>query len=141
MGALTLTGDYRRPPLEPGLPGVIHWMDTDAYANTPSPDSALGIACADRLGRLLELEGQGTIAAVILEPLIQGAAGMVMHDEEFVRAVREACDQHTIPMIADEVMTGFGRPGALFACDRAGVAPDLLCLAKGLTGGAFNEIV
>jgi adenosylmethionine-8-amino-7-oxononanoate aminotransferase len=74
-------------------------------------------------------------AGVIIEPLVQGAGGMRMHSAAFVAAVRELCDRHGIPMIADEVMTGFGRTGKLFACDHAGVRPDLLCLAKGLTGG------
>jgi adenosylmethionine-8-amino-7-oxononanoate aminotransferase len=76
-------------------------------------------------------------AGVILEPLVQGAAGMVMHDAALVRAVRAACDAHGVPMIADEVMTGFGRTGALFACAKAGVTPDLMCLSKGLTGGTM----
>jgi adenosylmethionine-8-amino-7-oxononanoate aminotransferase len=76
-------------------------------------------------------------AGVILEPLVQAAAGMRMHTEDFLRAVRRACDRAGVPLIADEVFTGFGRTGALFACARAGVAPDLLCLAKGLTGGTF----
>ena len=79
----------------------------------------------------------GAAAGVILEPLVQGAAGMVMHDVELVRAVRAACDRHGVPMIADEVMVGFGRTGSLFACRKAGVSPDLLCLAKGLSGGVF----
>jgi adenosylmethionine-8-amino-7-oxononanoate aminotransferase len=84
------------------------------------------------------LESLGERAAgVILEPLVQAAAGMRMHTEEFLRAVRRACDRAGVPLIADEVFTGFGRTGALFACARAGVAPDLLCLAKGLTGGTF----
>ncbi|MBI5434996.1 MAG: adenosylmethionine--8-amino-7-oxononanoate transaminase [Planctomycetes bacterium] len=74
-------------------------------------------------------------AGVIVEPLVQGAAGMRMHSHEFLRGVRAACDVARVPLIADEVMTGFGRTGALFACERAGVAPDLMCLAKGLTGG------
>lgn len=74
---------------------------------------------------------------VILEPLLQGAAGMRMHTPEFLQAARAACDQHGVPLIADEVLTGFGRTGSLFACDRAGISPDLMCLAKGLTSGLF----
>ena len=76
-------------------------------------------------------------AGVILEPLVQGAAGMRMHDADLLRAVRATCDARGLPLVADEVMTGFGRTGARFACERAGVAPDLMCLAKGLTGGMF----
>jgi len=74
-------------------------------------------------------------AGVVLEPLVQGAAGMVMHPAELVRTARRLCDERGLMLVADEVMTGFGRTGALFACDLAGVAPDALCLAKGLTGG------
>lgn len=74
-------------------------------------------------------------AGLILEPLVQGAGGMRMHSEDFVRLARTVTRERGLPLIADEVMTGFGRTGALFACERAGVSPDLLCLAKGLTGG------
>ena len=73
--------------------------------------------------------------AVILEPLVQGAAGMRMHPPAFLRAAREACDRAGLPLILDEVMTGFGRTGSLFAFHQAGIAPDLVCLSKGLTGG------
>jgi adenosylmethionine-8-amino-7-oxononanoate aminotransferase len=76
-------------------------------------------------------------AGVILEPLIQGAAGMLMQTTAFLQEVRSLCDRYGVPMIADEVMTGFGRTGSLFACEKAGITPDLLCLAKGLTGGSF----
>ncbi len=76
-------------------------------------------------------------AGVVIEPLVQGAGGMRMHGPELLRAVRAACDDHAVPLIADEVMVGFGRTGALFACGLAGISPDLLCLAKGLSGGAF----
>lgn len=74
-------------------------------------------------------------AGVLLEPLLQGAAGMVMQPPAFLREVRAACDAAGVPLIADEVLTGFGRTGRLFACEHAGIAPDILCLAKGLTGG------
>jgi len=76
-------------------------------------------------------------AGVILEPRLQGAAGMKIHDASVVRATRAACDERGLFLIADEVMTGFGRTGALFSCLACGVTPDLLCLAKGLTGGMY----
>jgi adenosylmethionine---8-amino-7-oxononanoate aminotransferase len=75
------------------------------------------------------------IAAVIVEPLVQGAAGMLVHPPGYLRAVRELCDRFGLLLICDEVATGFGRTGTMFACEREDVAPDLLCLGKGLTGG------
>jgi adenosylmethionine-8-amino-7-oxononanoate aminotransferase len=75
------------------------------------------------------------IAAVIVEPLVQGAAGMLVHPPGYLRAVRELCDRHGVLMICDEVATGFGRTGTMFACEQERVEPDFLCLAKGLTGG------
>jgi adenosylmethionine---8-amino-7-oxononanoate aminotransferase len=75
------------------------------------------------------------IAAVIVEPLVQGAAGMLVHPPGYLRAVRELCDRFGVLLICDEVATGFGRTGTMFACEQERVAPDLLCLAKGLTGG------
>ncbi|MGH2980995.1 MAG: adenosylmethionine--8-amino-7-oxononanoate transaminase, partial [Solirubrobacterales bacterium] len=75
------------------------------------------------------------IAAVVVEPLVQGAAGMLVHPPGYLRAVRELCDRHGVLMICDEVATGFGRTGTMFACEQERVEPDFLCLAKGLTGG------
>ena len=80
-------------------------------------------------------EHEGEVAAVIMEPLVQGAAGMLVHPEGYLRDVRELCDRHGVLLILDEVATGFGRTGRMFACEHEDVAPDLLCLAKGITGG------
>ena len=80
-------------------------------------------------------EHEEEIAAVIVEPLIQGAAGILVQPPGYLRAVRELCDRFGVLLIADEVATGFGRTGTMFACEQEGVAPDFLCLAKGLTGG------
>jgi len=88
------------------------------------------------LGHLLDELGDQA-AGLILEPMIQGAAGMRMHPASFLQAARTLTRQRHLPLIADEVMTGFGRTGRLFACNHADVSPDLLCLAKGLTGGTF----
>jgi adenosylmethionine---8-amino-7-oxononanoate aminotransferase len=86
------------------------------------------------MGRLLA-EHDGEVAAVIMEPLVQGAAGMLVHPPGYLRAVRDLCDRHGVLLILDEVATGFGRTGRMLACEHEGVAPDLLCLAKGITGG------
>ena len=75
------------------------------------------------------------LAAVVFEPLVQGAAGMHVHPPETLAAVAEACRSNDVLLIADEVATGFGRTGTLFACEQAGIRPDLLCLGKGITGG------
>ena len=76
-------------------------------------------------------------AALIVEPLMLGAGGMLIYCPEVLREMNAICERHGTLFIADEVMTGFGRTGTLFACEQAGIAPDILCLAKGLTGGAL----
>jgi len=89
---------------------------------------------ADHLDQLLTDHGQ-RIAAVIVEPPAPGAAGMLMQPPGYLRRVRELCDEHGVLLICDEVATGFGRTGRMFACDHEQVTPDLMCVGKGLTGG------
>ena len=88
----------------------------------------------DHMAALLR-EHAGRVAAVIVEPLVQGAAGMLVHLDGYLRDVRALCDEHDVLLICDEVATGFGRTGTMFACEQEDVAPDLMCVAKGLTGG------
>ncbi|HYA63426.1 MAG TPA: adenosylmethionine--8-amino-7-oxononanoate transaminase [Candidatus Sulfotelmatobacter sp.] len=92
------------------------------------------IECVQQLEGLLAERGE-RIAAVIVEPLLQGAGGMIVHPVEFLQQVRARCTKHDVLFIADEVLTGFGRTGKMFACGLANVVPDLMCLSKGLTGG------
>ena len=89
---------------------------------------------AEDLERLLAQHGD-EVAAVIVEPLVQGAAGMLLTPVGYLRRVRELCDQYGVLLICDEVATGFGRTGRMFACQHEEVTPDLLCVGKGLTGG------
>jgi adenosylmethionine-8-amino-7-oxononanoate aminotransferase len=92
------------------------------------------IACLGEVGRILA-ENPGQVVAVILEPLVQGAAGMIVHPEGYLSGLRELTRRHGTLLIADEVAVGFGRTGTLFATEQESVSPDFLCLAKGLTGG------
>ena len=92
------------------------------------------IECVQQLEGLLTVRGE-RIAAVIVEPLLQAAGGMIVHPVEFLRKVRALSTKHDVLLIADEVLTGFGRTGKMFACDLAGVVPDLMCLSKAISGG------
>ena len=93
-----------------------------------------GVDCLVEFEKLLQAHAL-EVAAVVIEPMVQGAAGMIVHPEGYLRGVREATRRHGIPLIADEVAVGFGRTGTLFACEQEAVEPDFLCLGKGITGG------
>jgi adenosylmethionine-8-amino-7-oxononanoate aminotransferase len=107
--------------------------DARQAAPGESPQEPARRAAAD-IARLLA-ERAGSIAAVIVEPLVQCATGMAMHDPLFLREVRGLCDRHGVHLIADEIAVGFGRTGSFFACEQAGIWPDFLCLSKGISGG------
>jgi adenosylmethionine-8-amino-7-oxononanoate aminotransferase len=92
------------------------------------------VEAADALKKILA-ERHEEIAALVVEPLVQGASGMRFCHPEYLRRARELCDRHEVLLVADEIMTGFGRTGTMFACEQAGIAPDLMCLSKGITGG------
>jgi adenosylmethionine-8-amino-7-oxononanoate aminotransferase len=94
----------------------------------------LRVKDAEQLESLLRAS-HGQIAAMIAEPLVQGAGGMLVYPVERLRRFRELCSEYGVLFIADEVFTGFGRTGRMFACDHDGIAPDIMCLSKGLTGG------
>jgi taurine--2-oxoglutarate transaminase len=138
-GAMAATGDPRRTAWEPNLmPGVVHFLDPYRYRSTfhhSNPDISEADFCQDYLNHLEEIityEGPESIAAILLEP-VTGTNGVIVPPEGYLQGVRRLCDQYGIMLIADEVMSGFGRTGKWFAVDHWDVKPDLMTMAKGLT--------
>jgi adenosylmethionine-8-amino-7-oxononanoate aminotransferase len=118
------------------LPFPTTWIgDQTCDEREAAAIAALEAHLAPATGGSGSRSGHSDVAAVIVEPLVQGAGGMRMCRPSFLRRLREVTRAHDVLLVFDEVMTGFGRTGARFACERAGVEPDLVCLAKGLTGG------
>ncbi|MGB2712790.1 MAG: aminotransferase class III-fold pyridoxal phosphate-dependent enzyme [Vicinamibacterales bacterium] len=128
-GAITLTGDPRRWAAEPGMAGVVHVMDPWHGIQRGWQD--VNSALAD-LEEVIQFEGPHTIAAFILEP-VTGTNGVLVPPDGYLQGVREICSKHGILLIADEVMSGFGRTGEWFAVNHWNVVPDLMTMAKGLT--------
>ncbi len=136
LGALAVTDvplfrDVYAPLLRHNLPVA----SPDPRLTHPrlAPEEAArraALALEQRLAR-----EHANIAALILEPLVQGAAGMAMYHPSYLKAARQLCERYEVLLIADEIMTGFGRSGTFFACEQAGISPDFLCLSKGITGG------
>ena len=118
---------------KPFLFPVEHALPVTSHRSTVCPDG-IG-ALTQRLQELERIMSGRRFAGAVIEPLVQGAGGMLMQPVEFLQGVAELCQRYEIPLILDEVMTGFGRTGAWFAFQRAGITPDLICVAKGLTGG------
>jgi taurine--2-oxoglutarate transaminase len=138
-GAMALTGDPRRQSWEPNLmPGVIHFLDPYRYRSTfhrTNPDISEAEFSQDYLNHLEEIiqyEGPQTIAAILLES-VTGTNGIIIPPNGYLQGIRKLCDKYHILLIADEVMSGFGRTGKWFAVDHWDVVPDLLTMAKGLT--------
>ena len=128
-GAISITGDPRRWAAEPGIPGVVRVLDPyhGIERGWESAETSLTM-----IEEIIQLEGPHTIAAFILETVV-GTNGILIPPDGYLEGVRALCDKYGILMIADEVMSGFGRTGAWFAVDHWKVVPDLLCMAKGLT--------
>jgi adenosylmethionine---8-amino-7-oxononanoate aminotransferase len=136
LGSVSVGGVARfHEMFQPLLFEVVRLPAPDSYRLPPG--IARDAACAYFLGQLeAALTQHGpTLAAVVIEPLVQAAAGMLMHPAGFLRGVRELTRRHGVLLIADEVAVGMGRTGTMFACEHEAVVPDFLCLAKGLTGG------
>jgi taurine---2-oxoglutarate transaminase len=128
-GSITLTGDPRRWAAEPGIPGVVHVLNPYHGIERGSDTAEVALA---RIEETIQLEGPDRIAGFILEP-VTGTNGVLVPPEGFIQGIRDLCTKYGILMIADEVMSGFGRTGEWFSVDHWRVVPDLITMAKGLT--------
>lgn len=138
MGALSASGiTANRQKFEPLLPGFVHIPEPNCYRHgfgDGLSEEEVSEAAADALRKAVEFEGPETVAAFIAEP-VQGAAGVIIPPDSYLRKCRDICTEHNVLFIADEVITGFGRTGTWFGSRTYGVQPDIMCFAKGITSG------
>jgi len=137
LGAVSVGGiDMFHEAFKPLLFESLHAPSPYCYRCklTDSTPDKCGRECLKEMEKLLDKHA-GEIAAVILEPMVQGAGGMIVFPPGYLGGVRELCTKHDVLLIADEVATGFGRTGRMFSCEHESVSPDILCLSKGITGG------
>lgn len=135
-GAMSASGDSAFTAPFAAMRFPVHRVHSAYCLHCPAGKqrSDCQIDCVESLRALLEKRRE-KIAAVIVEPLLQGAGGMIVHPVEFLQKIRDLCSACDVLLITDEVLTGFGRCGKMFACELAGVVPDLMCISKGITGG------
>ena len=137
LAAMSATGIATYwPAFEPRVPGFIHIPSPYPYRYEAPPRVSQGVAAADELERAIVREGADTVAMFLAEP-VQGAGGVIVPQDDYFPRIREICDRYDVLFAADEVITGFGRTGKLFALDHWGVQPDMMQFAKAVTSGYF----
>ncbi len=137
MAAMSATGlSIYWPMFEPRVPGFTHIPSPYPYRYTHPPDVSQGVAAANELEQAILREGPETVAMFIAEP-VQGAGGVIVPQDDYFARIREICTEYEVLFVADEVITGFGRTGKLFALDHWGVEPDIVQFAKAITSGYF----
>jgi putrescine aminotransferase len=136
MAAMSATGlPVYWPMFEPRMPGIVHIESPYPYRFVnPTPEVSDGVAAANLLEEAILREGPETVAAFIAEP-VQGAGGVIVPQEDYFGRIRAICDKYEVLLIADEVITGFGRTGRWFALEHYGIEPDIVQFAKGITSG------
>jgi taurine--2-oxoglutarate transaminase len=134
-GAIALTGDYRRLPVEPAMPGVVHFLDPFCYRCPFGwTIETCHRECISHVEEVINYEGPDRIAAIIMEG-VTGSNGLIVPPDDYWPRVREICNKYGILLISDEVMSGWGRTGKWFAVDNWDVVPDIITTAKGITSG------
>lgn len=134
-GAIALTGDYRRLPVEPAMPGVVHFLDPFCYRCPFGwTIETCHRECISHVDEVINYEGPDKIAAIIIEG-VTGSNGLIVPPNDYWPRVREICNKYGILLISDEVMSGWGRTGKWFAVDNWNVVPDIITTAKGITSG------